>query len=94
MYILKDLKKNQLLANLKGCEFSQRPLVYLGYAIGGGELKIDREKMEAIIKLLVLNNVTELRRFVGVVRYLQKFISSLLVVDAPLHAITMSIKNL
>jgi hypothetical protein len=39
--------------------------VYLGYVIGGGELKIDPEKMEAIIKWPVPTNVTEVRSFLG-----------------------------
>jgi len=39
--------------------------VYLGYVIGGGELKIDPVKMEAIIKLLVPTNVIEFRSFLG-----------------------------
>jgi hypothetical protein len=65
--VLETLKKNQLLDNLKKCEFSQQSLVYLGYMIGGGELKIDPTKMEAIIKWPVPTNVTKVRIFVGVV---------------------------
>jgi hypothetical protein len=40
--------------------------VYLGYVIGGGELKIDPMKMEAILKWPVPTNVTEVRSFFGV----------------------------
>jgi hypothetical protein len=43
MQVLETLKKHQLLDNLKKCEFSQQSLVYLGYVIGGGELKIDHK---------------------------------------------------
>jgi hypothetical protein len=64
-----------VLANLKKCEFSQQSLVYLGYVIGGGELKIDPTKMEAIIKWPVPTNVTEVRSFVGGTQYLWKFIA-------------------
>jgi hypothetical protein len=35
------------------------------YVIGGGELKIDPINMEAIMKILVPTNVTEVRKFVG-----------------------------
>jgi hypothetical protein len=59
MQVLETLKKHQLLANLKKCEFSQDSLVYLGYVIGGGELKIDPMNMEAILKWPVPTNVTK-----------------------------------
>jgi hypothetical protein len=59
------LKNHHLLDNLKKCDFSRQSLVYLGYAIGGEELKIDLAKMDAIIKWLVPTNVTKYRSFVG-----------------------------
>jgi hypothetical protein len=76
MQVLETLKKHQLLANLKKCEFSQQSLVYLGYVIGGGELKIDPTKMEAIIKWLVPTNVTEVRILLGKHSTYGKFIAS------------------
>jgi hypothetical protein len=50
MKVLETLKKHHLLANLKKCEFSQQPLVYLGYVINGWELNIYPINMEAIMK--------------------------------------------
>jgi hypothetical protein len=64
------LKKHQLLDNLKKCEFTQQPLVYFGYVINGGELKINPTNMEAIIKWSVPTNVIEVRSFVGTTLYL------------------------
>jgi hypothetical protein len=93
MQVLETLKKHQLLENLKKCEFAQQYLVYLGYVIGGGELKIDPAKMEAIMKWLVPTNVSEVRSFIGVTQYLRKFIASFSVVATPLHAITTSGKS-
>jgi hypothetical protein len=64
--------------------------VYLGYVISGGELKIDPTKMEAIMKLSVPTNVTEVRIFVGETQYFRKFVASILAIVAPLHAITVN----
>jgi hypothetical protein len=61
--------------------------------IGGGELKIDTTKREAIMKWPVPTNVIEVRSFVGVAHYLRKFIASFSVVTAPLHAITTNGKS-
>jgi hypothetical protein len=67
--------------------------VYLGYVIGGGELKIDSTKREVIIKWPIPTNVTEVRSFFGATQYLRKFISSFLVVATLLHAIISSGKS-
>jgi hypothetical protein len=68
-------------------------LVYLGYVISGGKLKVDLTKMEAIMKWLVPTTITEVKSFIGATQYLRKFIASFLLVAAPLHAITMSGKS-
>ena len=39
--------------------------MYSGCVIGGGDLKIDPAKMEAIIKWPVPTNVTEIRSSIG-----------------------------
>jgi hypothetical protein len=62
---VRDFEKHKLLANLKKCNFVQQSLVYLGYVNGGGELKIDLAKMEAIKKWPIPTNVTKSRSFVG-----------------------------
>lgn len=67
--------------------------MYPGYMIGGGELKIDPTKMEAIMKWSVPTNVFEVRSFIGVAQYLRKFITSFSVLVAPLHAIITSAKS-
>ena len=87
------LKKHQLLANLKKREFAQQSLVYLGYVISGGEMKIDPLRMEAIMKWTVPTNVYEVKIFIGATQYLRKFIASFSIVVAPLHAITVSGKS-
>ena len=91
--MLESLKKHQLLANLKKCEFAQQSLVYLGYVIGGGELKIDPSKMEAIMKWPVPTNVSKVKIFIGEAQYLRKFIASFSVIAAPLYSITTSGKS-
>ena len=58
--VLEILKKHQLLANVKKCEFAQQPLVYSGYAIGGGELEVDLMKMDAITKWPTSTNVSDI----------------------------------
>jgi hypothetical protein len=72
------------LANLEKCEFSQQSLVFFGYVIGGGDLKIDHENMEPIIKWKTQTNATKLRRFLVEKIYYWKFRESISAVVAPL----------
>jgi hypothetical protein len=87
------LKKNQLFSNLEKYDFDQQSLVYLGYMINGGELKIDLINMEAKMKWPIPTNINEFRSFVGETQYLKKFITYFSMLVAPFHAITSSGKS-
>jgi hypothetical protein len=67
--VLETLKKHQLLANIKKCEFSQQYLMYLGYVIDEGELNIDLENMKAIMKWTTPTNFIEVRSLFWVAQY-------------------------
>lgn len=62
--VLETLKKPQLLENIKKCEFLQQFLVYLGYLISGGEMKIDPSNMDTIMKWMIPTNVSMARSFI------------------------------
>eukprot|EP00253_Pinus_taeda_P032532 PITA_32532 len=47
--VLEKLQQNKLLINLKKCTFLQRQLIYLGFVIAENELKMDPEKVAAIV---------------------------------------------
>eukprot|EP00253_Pinus_taeda_P029901 PITA_29901 len=47
--VLRKLQQNKLLINLKKCTFFQQELVYLGFVIAENELKMDPEKVIAIV---------------------------------------------
>ena len=48
-YVLRKLPQEKLLVNLKKCSFMKRELVYLGFVISAEGLKMDLEKINAII---------------------------------------------
>jgi len=43
------LKRENIYIKLSKCEFGRTSLNYLGYIVGGGELKIDPSKVEVIV---------------------------------------------
>lgn len=51
------------------CEFAKTSLVYLGYVVGGGQLKVDLAKVKVIVKWPKPSIVIEVRSFLGAVQY-------------------------
>jgi hypothetical protein len=52
------LQKNKLLINLKKCSFMKNELIYLGFVISEDGLKMDLEKVQAIISWPTPRNVS------------------------------------
>jgi len=84
------LKKNQLIANLKKCEFGKvrrakgvvgfkrgkEYFISIGHMIGGGKLRVDPEKIAAINQWPIPTSFTEARSFMGATQYLIKLIAN------------------
>ena len=86
--VLDILKKEKLFLKMSKCEFGKTSLVYLGNIVGGGELRIDPSKVEAIVNWPTPKTVTEVRIFLGVAQYWRKFIANFSSIAAPMHAVT------
>ena len=86
--MLDVLKKEQLFLKMSKCEFRKISLVYLGHILGGGKLRIDAYKVEAIVNWPTPKTVTEVRIFLGAAQYWRKFIANFFAITAPMHAVT------
>eukprot|EP00253_Pinus_taeda_P026500 PITA_26500 len=67
--VLRKLPQNKLLINLKKCTFFQRELVYLGFVIAENELKMDPEKVTAIVSWPSPKSLFEVRSFHGLASF-------------------------
>jgi len=85
--VLDVLVREKLYLNMSKCEFGKTSLVYLGYIVGGGKLKIDPFKVEAIVNWPNPNNVTGVRIFLREAQYWRTFIANFSFIDSPLHAL-------
>jgi hypothetical protein len=61
--------------------------------IGGGELRVDPEKIAAITQWHVPTNMTKARSFMGAIQYLRKFIIKLSTTTTTLHSLNANGKS-
>ena len=86
--MLDVLKKEKLFLKMSKCEFRKTSLVYLGHNVGGGKLRIDPSKVEAIVNWPTPKTVIEVRSFLGAAQYWRKFVAKFSTILAPMHAVT------
>ena len=73
-----------MLINLKKCSFVKKELVYLGFFVLVEGLKMDPEKVKAILEWSTSRYATKVRSFPGLVRFYRKFIKNFSGICAPL----------
>ena len=83
--VLDRLNKAGLKLNAGKCYFKRESVKYLGYRIDAQGLHPLEEKVQALVSAPAPQNVTELKSFLGMVQYYQKFLPNLATTLAPLH---------
>lgn len=84
--LLERLSSRGLKLNRKKCVFKpQTELIFLGHLITSGGVKPDPSKVDIIKQLKAPTSVEELRRFLGLVTYLSKFVKNFSDLTAPLR---------
>ena len=81
---LDTLKRAGLKLNNDKCLLRQRRLNYLGNWIDEDGIRPDETKVQAITQLQQPNNVPELRRILGMIHYLDRYLPNLSEVTKPL----------
>ena len=83
--VLERIRAAGITLNPTKCEFARKQLTFLGHLINHEGISPDPAKMSAIKEMPPPNNVTELRRFLGMVNQLGKFSPNVSDISAPLR---------
>lgn len=83
--VLLRLRQHNLHTNRAKCQFFKSNISYLGHRIDKDGLHATEEKIAAIINSPPPSDVSQLRTFLGLVNYYQKFLPNLAAKLHPLH---------
>ena len=71
--------------NIEKCKFAKRKIQFLGHLISKGVIEADPSKVEAITQMEAPTKFSELRRFLGMVNQMGKYLSNLAQTSEPLR---------
>lgn len=83
-FVLERLRNAGLTLNREKCKFCVPELKYLGYVVNASGLLVDPEKVDAILRIPIPKNVSEVRRIVGLASWYRRFVPNLSTLIAPM----------
>jgi transposase InsO family protein len=86
--VAKRLNDYAIQINMKKSSFGRKSVVYCGYLIQEGNIRIDPEKIKAVADWPVPMNASAVRSFLGFLGYYRKFIKDYGTMAAPLHEVS------
>jgi hypothetical protein len=85
--VLQKLRDNQLYAKYSKCEFWIDEVPFLGHIISNGGLSVDPAKVKEVMAWSVPTTVTEIRSFLGLAGYCQRFIKGFSKIAKPMTSL-------
>ena len=85
IHVLKKIRTAGVTLNPQKCEFRKSQLKFLGHVIDREGVRADPDKTTAITEMKAPTNVSELRRFMGMVNQLGKFSPNLAEMTHPIR---------
>ena len=86
--VLQTLRECQLYAKLSKCQFCLDRVAFLGHVISMEGVSVDPQKIEAVVNLKPLKNVSKVRSFLSLAGYYRKFVEGFSKIAAPLTKLT------
>ena len=88
MFSVQRLRAAGLTAKAKNCQLGMSQCVYLGHIVGNGQVRPETSKLEAVRSFDTLKTKKQVRVFLGLKRYYQRFIPNYSSIAARLTDLT------
>jgi len=86
--VLKRLEENDLYVKPKKCVWKARKIPFLGVVMGEGNVEMEKEKVEGVLKWLMPQYVRDVRKFLGLANYYRQFVKNFAKVALPINRLT------
>ena len=83
-WVLGQLRKYGLFANLKKCRFHQDEVRFLGFVVSSKGIKMEEERIEAVKALAESKSVRDIQVFLWFANFYRQFIKDFSKIEAPL----------
>ena len=84
--VLQRIQDANLTIKPSKCALAVKELRFLGHIVGGDGVKMDPNKIDAILKLPEPTTVTEIKSFIGSASYYRRFIKDFSKIAEPLQS--------
>ncbi|XP_074324181.1 uncharacterized protein LOC141661100 [Apium graveolens] len=91
--VLEVLRKERLYANFSKCEFWLTEVRFLGHIVGSEGIRVDPEKIEAIMNWEAPKTPTEVGSFIGLAGFYRRFVKDFLKIVVSLTKLTRKNEN-
>lgn len=91
--IFQRLKQHGLTINVAKSKFMESEVEYLGYIINNKGIRPTTERIKAINDFKKPNNVSEMRRYLGIINFYHRFIKNASTILAPLNKYLVGAKK-
>ncbi|KAK5802526.1 hypothetical protein PVK06_030126 [Gossypium arboreum] len=82
--VLQILRDKQLYAKFSKCEFWVREVSFLGHVVSASGIRVDPNKISAILNWKPPRNITEVRSFLGLAGYYRRFVKGFSTIATPM----------
>ena len=82
------LREQRLYENLKKCSFCQSEVVFLGFIVSGSGVRVDGEKIKAIVDWPTPQTAADVRSFHGLTSFYRRFVKNLSSIVSALTELT------
>ena len=83
-WVLRELRKYGLFANLKKCHFHQEEVCFLGYVVSSQRISMEEERIDAVKAWPEPKSVRDIQVFIGFANFYQRFIQGFSKIATPL----------